>query len=99
MSVQNPNDSRGAAADRDGKALQICESLKRKLAELSEGKLRAEQIDSRAHLLDYGYLDSLSAVMFLAHIEERYGVRIDDLEVLEKYYSLDAIVEHLLQSG
>lgn len=99
MSVQNTAKTPAARQDLATRADSIREALKGKLAELSEGKLRADEIDSGAQLLDYGYVDSLSAVMFLAYVEERWGVRIDDMEVLEKYHSLDRIVERLLESA
>ena len=73
----------------------IVPELKQKLAELSEGKLQASAIDAKGHLFDYGYVDSLSAVMFLAHIEEKYGVHIEDMDLVEKYTTLDAIARHL----
>jgi len=71
--------------------------LKQKLAELSEGKLQAGAIDAKGHLFDYGYVDSLSAVMFLAHIEEQYGVHIEDMDLVEKYTTLDAIARHVTE--
>lgn len=78
---------------------EIVASLKQQLAELSEGKLAASAIEASGHLFDYGYIDSLSAVMFLAHIEERYGVLIEDIELLEKYTTLDAIARHVAESS
>jgi acyl carrier protein len=69
----------------------ICDALRRHLVELSEGKLAFEAIDPAASLFDHGYIDSLSAVMFLAHIEERYGVRVEDVELVESCPSLEAV--------
>jgi len=76
----------------------IVAGLKQQLVELSEGKLDAAAIDASGHLFDYGYVDSLSAVMFLAHIEERYGVLIEDMDLVEKYTTLDAIARHVAAS-
>jgi acyl carrier protein len=97
MSVQNSRET--PVADRDARAREIRDALARKLVELSDGKLAQSDIDPAGHLVDHGYVDSLSAVSFLAHVEERYGVRIDDLEVIEKFWSLDRIVAHLLAEG
>jgi acyl carrier protein len=77
---------------------EIVAELRKQLAELSEGKLDAAAIEPAGHLFDYGYVDSLSAVMFLAHIEERYGVHIEDMDLVEKYTTLDAIARHVLES-
>jgi acyl carrier protein len=77
---------------------EIVAGLAQQLAELSEGKLAAGTIDARGHLFDYGYVDSLSAVMFLAHIEEKYGVHIEDMDLVEKYTTLDAIARHIGES-
>ena len=77
---------------------EIVAGLKQQLAELSEGKLQAGAIDGKGHLFDYGYVDSLSAVMFFAHIEEQYGVQIEDMDLIEKYTTLDAIARHVAAS-
>jgi acyl carrier protein len=99
MSVQNPREVAAAASDGDARGRAIREALAQKLVDLSDGKLGTGDVDPAGHLVDHGYVDSLSAVSFLAWIEERYGVRIDDLEVIEKYWSLERIAEHLLASG
>jgi acyl carrier protein len=74
---------------------QIAGELRRELAELSDGKLAADEIDESGHLFDYGYVDSLTAVTFLAQIEDRYGVRIDDVDLVERLNTLRAIAKHL----
>lgn len=76
---------------------EIVAALKQQLAELSDGKLPASAIDGKGHLFDYGYIDSLSAVMFLAHIEEKYGVRIEDMDLVEKYTTLEALARHVVE--
>jgi D-alanine--poly(phosphoribitol) ligase subunit 2 len=77
---------------------EIVAGLKQQLAELSEGKLQATAIEGNGHLFDYGYVDSLSAVMFIAHIEDKYGVQIEDMDLIEKYTTLDAIARHVAAS-
>ena len=74
---------------------EIAASLREHLADLSDGKLEAGSIVETAHLFDYGYVDSLSAVSFLAHVEDRYAVRIDDVDLVERYYTLEAIARHI----
>jgi acyl carrier protein len=73
----------------------VVDDLRRQLVELSEGRLAPGEIDPSGHLLDHGYLDSLSAVMFLAHVSDRYGVQIEDVEFVEELNTLDAIATRL----
>ena len=77
---------------------EIVEDLRREIVRLSEGKLTTEEIDPGEHLFDCGYVDSLSAVMLLAYIEDRYGVLIEDVELIESLTSLDRIAAHVAQS-
>ena len=49
---------------------ELVETLRGYLARLSDGKLGPAEIDPGAHLFDHGYVDSLSAVTFMAHVEE-----------------------------
>jgi acyl carrier protein len=74
---------------------EIRDELRRYLVEVSDGALSHDAIDPSAPLVDHGYVDSLSAVMFLAHVEERYGVRIEDVELVERITSLEAIAAHV----
>jgi len=83
----------GAAAGAEPQA--IADALRRYLVELSEEKLAYGEIDSDRHLFDHGYVDSLSAVMLLAHIEERWGVQIDDLELVESLTTVNALAARI----
>jgi len=73
----------------------IVEDLKAALVEMADGKLEGVEIDPSGHLLDHGYVDSLSAVLFLAHIADRYGAEIEDVELVEQLYTLDRIADRL----
>lgn len=66
----------------------VAEVLRRLVVELSSGRLAAADIDAAQPLLDAGYVDSLSAVILLARIEEIWGVQLDDSELLEGAASL-----------
>ena len=83
----------GAAADAEPQA--IADALRRYLVELSEERLSYGGIDPERHLFDHGYVDSLSAVMLLAHIEERWGVQIDDLELVESLTTVNALAARI----
>ena len=65
------------------------------LVEVSDGKLGAGEIDPNANLFDFGYVDSLSGVMFLARIEEQWGVHIEDFDLVERLNTLEAVAGHL----
>ena len=74
-------------------AADLVEGLRTILAEVSEGKLKARDIDPSANLFDYGYVDSLSGVMFLARIEETWGVQIEDFDLVKRLNTLQAVAE------
>ncbi len=71
----------------------LVEGLRAILAEVSEGKLRAAEIDPSKNLFDYGYVDSLSGVMFLARIEETWGVQIEDFDLVKRFNTIRAVAE------
>jgi acyl carrier protein len=79
-------------------AEDLVEELRALLVEVSDGKLKAQHIDPAANLFDFGYVDSLSGVMFLARIEERWGVHIEDFDLVEQLNTLDAVATHLRES-
>ena len=71
----------------------LVEALRAILAEVSEGKLKARDIDPSANLFDYGYVDSLSGVMFLARIEETWGVQIEDFDLVKRFNTIQAVAD------
>lgn len=78
---------------------ELTEALRRELVEISEGELSLEEIDPEAHILDFGYVDSLRAVMLLARIEERFGVEIEDMELLESLTTLRSIATRVSEAS
>jgi acyl carrier protein len=74
------------------------EELRALLVSVSEGKLQARDIDPAANLFDFGYVDSLSGVMFLARIEEQWGVHIEDFDLMTRLNTLQAVAAHLSAS-
>jgi acyl carrier protein len=83
----------GAATAED-----LVASLRALLAEVSDGKLQASDVDPAANLFDFGYVDSLSGVMFLARIEEQWGVHIEDFDLVERLNTLEAVAAHIRES-
>ena len=86
------------AASSATTAVSFVEELRALLAEVSDGKLQAGDIDPTANLFDFGYVDSLSGVMFLARIEEQWGVHIEDFDLVERLNTLEAVAAHLRES-
>jgi acyl carrier protein len=86
------------AASSATMAVSFVEELRALLAEVSDGKLQAGDIDPTANLFDFGYVDSLSGVMFLARIEEQWGVHIEDFDLVERLNTLEAVAAHLRES-
>jgi acyl carrier protein len=74
---------------------ELVEKLRALLVEVSDGKLSAGDVDPAANLFDFGYVDSLSGVMFLARIEEQWGVHIEDFDLVERLNSLEAVAAHV----
>ena len=68
------------------------------LVDVSDGRLRAHDVDPTANLFDFGYVDSLSGVMFLARIEEQWGVHIEDFDLVERLDTLEAVAAHVVAS-
>ena len=84
----------GSAATKD----DLVGSLVSLMVEASDGKLQAGDVDPAANLFDFGYVDSLSGVMFLARIEEEWGVHIEDFDLVERLNTLEAVAAHLRES-
>ena len=73
----------------------VRERLRKELAALSDGKLAGEEIDPGVSLLDHGYLDSLSAAVFLAGIEDEYGVVVSEVDLLGPLQSLEQLARYV----
>jgi acyl carrier protein len=50
-----------------------------------------EDLTADVHLFDYGYIDSFGAVKLISFIEENYGVKITNRDLM--MYSLNTINE------
>lgn len=86
-----PRDTPAAApVDAAGTGAILAE-LRADLAERSNGALASASIDPGAPLLQYGYLDSLSAVSFVEHVRVRYGVHISEDDLVGRLSTLDAV--------
>lgn len=80
---------------RSGDRNAILTDLEATLREVADGKLDGVAIDPGGHLFEHGYVDSLSAVLFLSHLSERYGVEIDDVDLVEQFHTLDLLADRL----
>lgn len=77
------------------RAESVLDALREKVAGLSRGRLRPHELDADAHLFDRGYLDSLSYVEFLLHVETAWGVRVPDAQLIGRLNTLRAMADHV----
>ena len=73
----------------------VIETLRATVARISRDHLAPESIDIRAHLLDSGYIDSLSSTELLADIEHRFGVRIEEIQIVGKLCTIEALAREI----
>jgi len=93
--MRREREAMGDVAGGTAAGADLVEALRALLAELSEGRLAVAEIDPSANLFDFGYVDSLSGVMFLARIEEQWGVHVEDFDLVERLNTLDAVAAHV----
>jgi acyl carrier protein len=82
----------GAGAGADA----ILATLRTRIAVQSRGRLAAEDVDVDVNVCDYGYLDSLSYVEFLLHVETTFGVRVLDVQFIGRFNTLRALAAHIV---
>jgi acyl carrier protein len=73
----------------------IAAGLRRQIAQQSKGRLRAEDVDPELHFCEHGYLDSLSYVEFLLHVEATWGVRVGDAQFIGALNTVRALAAHV----
>jgi acyl carrier protein len=77
-------------------AADIAQVLLEHVANGSQGEFSPEDIPSDAGLFDEAFIDSISSIKFLDFISDRYGVDIDEVELVGRLGSVDALVQHIL---
>ncbi len=65
------------------------------MSRVSRDHVPAAQLDVRAHLLDSGYIDSLTATELLAEIERRYRMRIEEMDIVGRLCTLEALAREI----
>jgi len=78
-----------------GSAGSIVDLLRDTVSRISRDHIPAADLDLHAHLLDSGYIDSLSATELLAEIERRYRVRIDEVQLVGRLCTLEALAREI----
>ena len=76
--------------------VRILDRLRALVVEQSDARLSLQDVAATDDLFDCGHLDSMSAVALLEFIDERYGVRIDQAELVGRLSTLDALVRHVV---
>ena len=88
-----PSSAADAASPEHGR---ILDRLRAFVVEQSDASLSPQDVAATDDLFDCGHLDSMSAVALLEFIDERYGVRIDQAELVGRLSTLDALVRHIV---
>lgn len=70
---------------------QVLAELRAVLVAQSSGALADASIDPAAPLLQFGYLDSLSAVSFVEQVRVRYGVEVSEDDLVGELSTLGAV--------
>jgi acyl carrier protein len=87
----SPSQSPAAPAS----AGSVVDMLRATVSRISRDHIPAAELDLRAHLLDSGYIDSLSATELLAEIERSYGVRLDEMQLVGRLCNLEALAREI----
>jgi acyl carrier protein len=99
FSKKSPAKSDFATASPSGEAAaasgSVMEFLRATVSRISRDHLPPESLDVRAHLLDSGYVDSLSSIEMLTGIERRYGVRIEEMDIVGRLCNLEALAREI----
>jgi acyl carrier protein len=69
--------------------------LRASVSRISRDHIPSGDIDIRAHLLDSGYVDSLSATELLAGIERQFGVRIQEMDMVGRLCTIEALAHEI----
>ena len=70
---------------------QVLAELRAVLVAQSSGALTDASVDPSAPLLQFGYLDSLSAVSFVEQVRVRYGVEVSEDDLVGELSTLGAV--------
>jgi acyl carrier protein len=73
----------------------VLDMLRATVSRISRDHVPAADLDVRAHLLDSGYIDSLSATELLAEIERRYQVRIGEMDIVGRLCTIEALAREI----
>lgn len=87
------------AGEAQGATGSTLDFLKATVSRVSRDHVPAAELDVRAHLLDSGYIDSLSATELLAEIERRYKVRIEEMDIVGRLCSIEALAREIEARG
>ena len=90
---RRPDSAENAASPEHVRTLDRLRAL---VVEQSDARLSPQDVVATDDLFDCGHLDSMSAVALLEFIDERYGVRIDQAELVGRLSTLDALVRYVV---
>lgn len=70
---------------------RIVDELRATIADLSAGSLTPAGVDAAVPLFDYGYVDSLSAVVLIERVRHRWGVEVSEVDLVGRLHTLEAL--------
>lgn len=79
--------------------IEVLPALRRKVAELSQGRFSDGALDVDARIWDRGYLDSITHVQLLAWVEATWGVRVPAHRLGGSLATLAALAAHVEANG
>jgi len=105
---RDTHDTQCATKNADAPALPLPSHLSEHeiLAELiryvvgrEDQDLQAKDVDPSANIFDYGYVDSLGVLAFLSFLEQQFGARISDEDLIARFTTLGALARHVAGSS
>jgi acyl carrier protein len=83
------------AASPSAASGSVLDMLRATVSRISRDHIPPERLDVRAHLLDSGYIDSISSIELLAEIERHHRVRIDEMDIVGRLCTLEALAREI----
>lgn len=93
--AETPPVADAARTDREAVASELCGFI---AGRLDDG-VGSETIERDKDLYDVGYLDSMRGADFLVFIEKRYGVAVQESDLIGALHTVDALADHVSESA
>ena len=85
----------GSDRETQASCAEVESSLRGFFAERSGGELTPDAIDPSVHLFNAGYVDSMSSLTLLDFIDERYGVTVQEVDLVGPLCTLSGLAAYV----